>query len=265
MRKITLLEAAPILKETSEIKGAILVGGQAIAFWSQYYNIEQNIPAITKDIDFYGGSECIELAESALKKLNPKSFYPGLDDSTSNSGKVVCDLDYQSKEKVGIDFLYNLTGLSDDEIEDTACEIDFFNKKINVLHPLLCMQSKIINLAVHIGKRNEEGVEQARLSVEIVKAYLSSLLIDSPERIHKICEKIFKFSMRESSLYSNYQFKVDSLKSIPIECLPESEFRDKRYPQAESQINEKRKAFNARMDKKINQFGEDLSSERFRP
>ena len=199
MKKLTFSDVEPIILALSDTD-VVLVGGQAIAAWCNIYNLEMAINAITRDIDFYGGSSAVENANNKLKIYHSKAYYPDLDDNTPNSGKISCML---NNDAIEIDFMYSLTGLSDDEIESSSVTVELQGKAFKILHPWLCLQSKIVNLAVHIGKRDNEGIEQARLSVEIMHAFLVDLVKEDTKSAIKFCEKIFKFCERESSLFAN--------------------------------------------------------------
>lgn len=260
VKLLTLQDASPVLTALSG-SPAILVGGQAIAFWSDYYNIASDLPAITRDIDFYGGSDAVAFGENALSLYHVEAYLPDLDDSTPNSGKLTCTVNGQSIE---IDFLYSLIGLSDDEIESTATSVEFQHNVLNVLHPLLCLKSKVNNLAVLIGKRTPEGIEQVRLSIEIVSAYLNELLAKDQRAAIKICEHLFRLALRESALFVNYQYNLDVIDAIPIDQFNVPEFIQTRVPQVIQQINDKRAGFEKLMQRKIEQFGHVIESERFR-
>lgn len=256
-------ELASFLLKKLEDEKVILVGGQAIELWRRYYNIETDIHVITTDIDFYGDSQS---AEDAFKKLSGyqdiEIYVPGLDDETPNSGKLTFKI---NNEVIEIDYLYRVTGLSDDDIEQYSTAVSINDIKIRVLHPILIMESKIANLAAHPGKRNKEGIEQARLSVLIARNYLIDTIKNKgAASTYKLCERIGRFSLREPASFSFYQYKIDATHSIPIEnYASEDLFFSKRYPQIMDLVNDKRQKFAVLMEKR-KELLNDTDSMRYR-
>jgi len=61
----------PLLKRILELadNGMILVGGQALAFWTAYYNSPAPLIAITKDVDFLGTKADVERMARGLDAL----------------------------------------------------------------------------------------------------------------------------------------------------------------------------------------------------
>jgi hypothetical protein len=65
----------------------LLVGGQALAFWADYLQVERPtnlISGVTSDVNFIGDSV---LAKELAKRLRWQIWMPALDDSTPRIGK----------------------------------------------------------------------------------------------------------------------------------------------------------------------------------
>jgi hypothetical protein len=190
-------EAKAILGDIAASAGnVILVGGQAIEFWRQYYNIASNLDYLTRDIDLYADSLSADSNFQAFAhKDHAEIHLPDMDDASPN------------------------------------------------------MESKISNLAAHPIKQNKEGVEQARLSVEIAKAYLGELIDQSKIKdTFGMIKRISRFSNREPSLLAFYSYGIDTLNAIPVDrYADEEQFKTLRYPQIRVEINGKREKFKALM------------------
>src|SRR6185437_5046768 len=66
----------------------LLVGGQALAFWADYLQVERPgllASGVTADADFIGDAA---LATTLGKRLGWQTWIPSLDDSTAQTGKV---------------------------------------------------------------------------------------------------------------------------------------------------------------------------------
>ncbi len=239
-----------------------LVGGQAVEFWRQFYDIKSSLGYLTKDIDFYGSSQAADNNFQAfVNKDDAELHLPSMDDSSPNSAKIT--FKDKNNQEIEIDYLNQVTGLSDDDIETYSPVILLDGLSIKVLHQLLCMESKINNLAAWPAKRKKEGIEQARLSVEIAKSFIINLIDnDSIGDTFEVIERIFRFSCREPSLFSFYNYEIDTLKSIPIEKYPNDNFKSIRYPQIIKEVDLKRKKFAVLMEKRKDLF--DVASMRIR-
>ena len=77
-------DAARLIKETRSGK-AVLIGGQAVAFWIRYFDIQARLPALTDDIDYLGTKAEAKRASARLTlphtvRIGCGSFWsPGFD------------------------------------------------------------------------------------------------------------------------------------------------------------------------------------------
>lgn len=223
----------------------VIVGGMAVAILAEYFSLAASQPCMTKDADFLGGRSAIEEAEEMLVGYQTRKYLATMDDSASpNSGKLAVDIGDQV-EPVELDFLFRIDGLSTDEIEQKAVTIDLDGKAVKVMHPVLLLENKINNLALYPGKRNDAGVNQARLAVSIVHAYMERFpRKESQQRpLLQIIERIARFAGREPACFANKVFKVDALMAIPVDVVVSAEFRESRWPQIIESVAAKRSKF----------------------
>lgn len=224
-------DAAALVAQTRSDK-AILIGGQAVAFWAQYFGIQSRLPALTGDIDYLA-----TIAEakriSARLKIPHKLKIASLDDRTPNSAVISVEMQGYP-EPVLIDYLASIIGMKSEAIEKSAVVIEFEGEPIRVLHPLHLLQAKLWNLYRLEGKRTPEGIEQARLAIEIAAAFIEQAIMSQRELLNAI-EAIGKFAATAPARFAAEHFQLDCLKAIPQSvfregALPE-EFHNKRWPQ----------------------------------
>lgn len=201
-----------LIRKIAPNRNMILVGGNAVVFWSQYYQTGHSTESLTTDIDFFGTkSDLLETSEGL--DLPHEDFFPDMGDPTPNSGKMVIH-DDGNLGVVEVDFLRCVTGLGNSEISKRAVEVSVGGMTMRVLHPLHCLESKLANLLNHPSKRDAFGLEQARIAVDVVRKYLETLNGDERRFINE-SKNVFEISRSEAGIYSKVEFGIDSFSSIP--------------------------------------------------
>ena len=224
-------DAAALIAQTRS-ENAVLIGGQAVAFWIQYFGIQPRLPALTGDIDYLG-----TIAEakrvSAHLKIRHKLKTATLDDHTPNSAVLSVEM-HGYPEPVLIDFLASIIGVGSEAIKKSAVVVEFEGEPIRVLHPLHLLQTKIWNLYRLEDKRTPEGIEQARLAIEIAAEFIEHADMTRRELLDAI-EAIGKFAATAPARFAVEHFQLDCLKAIPQSVFQEGvlpgEFHSKRWPQ----------------------------------
>lgn len=226
----------------------ILVGGQAIEFWAAYYGIEAGLPAVTRDIDFLGSLRDAMLADAGLT-LPHKLHKATLDDARPNTGVISVRIPGKPAP-TPIDYLCAIEGVSTSEARKMAVEVRIEGVFLKVLHPLLCLESKVTNLWKFPSKRRAEGVEQARMATAIVSAYLGELLESGSARdTLKAIERVLEFALSRQSHYAALACGIDTLEALPLKHLARSKderiarFMGKRWPLAAERIESERAAY----------------------
>lgn len=225
----------------------LLVGGQALAFWADHLGVDRPrllAPYVTADADFIGDAS---LARDLGKRLGWKTWIPTLDDATPQTGKVT------HREKDGVkevDFLSGVAGLSTKDIARRAAVIKVPGiGTLRVIHPVDVLDSRIQNLHLLPEKRNEMGIAQAELSIDVARAWVRREIEEDGERAGlKLLERIVDIAAEIAGLHVAVLYGLDPLRAVPI-----SEFRTttalhkKRWPQIEKAIDEKRRKLGATM------------------
>ena len=236
IRKIVLLCAN---------ENTVIVGGMAVSLLAEIYGVSTDVPCMTTDGDLLGGQMAIEESEKQLAGYALRKYLATLDEqATPNSGKLAVDIDGEV-DPVELDFLFRIDGLSTDEIEQKAARIEVDGKSVRVMHPVLLLENKLNNLALYPTKRNDAGVNQARLAIAIAQSYLKRLVDAGGDQrqVLQVIERIARFAQREASCYVYKAFGLDALDAVPD---PESislQFAGKRWPQIRKVVAEHREKF----------------------
>lgn len=245
---------------------AVLVGGQSVLFWAEIYGVipKDDIPALTEDVDFVAGLTDISDAENALSaKYKVDLRIAGMDDASVNSGKMT--VHHPVFGKLNIDFLRMITGLDTSDVTANAISLSVDGINFKIISPINLLKSKISNIGAHLNKRNVEGVEQAKLAIEIASRYMIEKIGLQPKPPYGDFEKIISFSRCDAALYANKFHGLDTMKALPIKSLQKDDpFLLKRYPVAMEQIEIKRKKFDDLIERMAH-YDNQAESNRFQP
>jgi hypothetical protein len=181
-----------IVKITSLIDGALLVGGQAHNFWAQRYlsnepKLGQYEPFVTKDIDFLGTSA---VAAHMATALGGKLIKNSMNDASPEVARIKAVV---LGKEVEIDLLGHILGPPADRVNKDSvvliCPVQSKNSAgevpITILHPLHCLQSRAANV-IKLGRSNDVAKRQLAASPIILRAYLDEFLGDGSDkkRVH---------------------------------------------------------------------------------
>lgn len=220
---------------------AVLVGGQALGFWADRYGVSRPtplIPVVTADVDFIGGSA---LARKLGETLGWNWWVPSLDDVTEQSGKVTLRMPDDSIKQV--DFLFAVAGLTTADVIRRAIEMQVPEiGTLRVMHPIDLLDSRIQNLLLIPGKRNEIGVAQAQLAVLVVRAFIQNEIhVRGEKRALKLLERTVSLAESPGAIRIFLAYGIDPLAAIPTEhFLTTSSLHTKRWPQVITHISEQR-------------------------
>ena len=225
-------EDAAALIEQTRSDGIVLIGGQAVAFWIRYFNIRPRLAALTKDIDYLGTRT--EAKRAAARLTFPhKLKLATLDDATPSAALLSVEMKGYP-EPILIDYMAEIIGVTSKAIAKSAVTIEFRKKPLRVLHPIQLLQAKIWNLYRLAEKRAPEGIEQARLAIEIVAAFIEQAGMSRRELL-KAIEAIGRFSATTPARYARENYGLDCLKAVPSSVFKKgvlpAAFHEKRWPQ----------------------------------
>jgi hypothetical protein len=110
------------------------------------------------------------------QSLNTTAFFPGAEENTANSGKIITKIGNSEFE---IDFLHSPNGLAAAEVTELARAMTFEGIPLRVLHPIHCVESKTVNLATLSQNGGErQDLKHLRLSIAIFREYLATLTLE---------------------------------------------------------------------------------------
>ena len=223
---------AALLIEQTRSDNTVLIGGQAVAFWIQYFAIPPRLSALTRDIDYLGTKAEAKRASARLK-FPHKLRIASLDDATPNTAVLSVEMKGYP-DPVLIDYLSGIIGVESNAIKKSAVVIEFHGQPLRVLHPLLLLQAKLWNLYRLEEKRTAEGVEQARLAIAIGAALLEQAQMRQRELLNAV-EAIGKFAATSPARFVAERYGLECLTAIPESIfkagvLPKA-FHEKRWPQ----------------------------------
>ena len=224
----------------------ILVGGQALETWGLFLNVlapnGERTP-LTEDTDWLGSQKdaqwlCKRLGLESTELLLADHFDP-------SPSTALAYLKRPDGRILMMDFLRTIVGPKNEEIRRLAVPVTVAGQvTLHVLHPLLCLESRMANLAVIAAKRIGNGPMQAVWAVKIVAAYLQqSVKTDSSDQMAKACRMIVKMAESKHGRYCWIHFKIDPLQAITENLIQQigGGFADKEWPRIVQRLSEKRK------------------------
>jgi hypothetical protein len=156
--------------------GLVLVGGQALAVWTDYYAlasaVEEDLPSISNDVDFLTESAADKDAVTRLARaLAGKAIFPPERALTPLVGQAVRDV--SDEEVLNVDVIFKVLGLDAKHIWKNA--VPFIRRgraPFLVMHPLDVLASRLTNIYKLKEKQDAKGEMQLALSVEVARAFL---------------------------------------------------------------------------------------------
>jgi hypothetical protein len=248
------------LEPLSRDRRIVLIGGQAVAFWAAFFELEEPSAReklfTSKDIDFEGASRT---AREAADLLGGEARIPEMDHHTPNTGIVLFqDADGIQRE---LDFLGSPLGLRAQDVRDTAVEMRVSNPEgpsvpIWVMHPERCMESRICNV-MDLGQSGPIAMEQLRQSITCTREYSKRILqlrsIEKKDRIRAVLrlnERIFRRCHRDRRFRDIVlDHGVDPFEAVLLDSRLPADFQSKRHPQMVHQLTTQRNRSRAQRER----------------
>ncbi len=154
--------------------------------WAEFFSAAPELdyyrPYTSKDIDYFGQAQA---AEKLAQALGGTLSLPEIDDHTPSTALVKATVDGVELE---IDFLNNVSGVKHEELERKAAEVLVPNLaapggfvEIPVMHPLHCLESRIVNLIKH-GRKDDTAIRQAEAAPVVLREFVNRLLSNGEQR-----------------------------------------------------------------------------------
>ena len=223
---------------------ALLVGGQALAFWAAHYSVEPVgalSSKVTSDVDFIGTSM---VAEQLRTALGWNIWLPTMDDATEQTAKVTRLIPGGGVKQV--DFLRAIVGLDTERVQARAVEALLTSGvSVRILHPLDVLESRLRNLQTLPSKRDAAGIAQAELAIAVAGKFFESL-IESGEDTRTIldaAERAIQIALDKQLAEVAIKYDFDPLVSVPWSRIDVPAFKDKRWPQVLATMSEFRRKY----------------------
>jgi hypothetical protein len=179
---------------------------------------ELGTAALTRDADFVGSRADAELIGAELGGVVHTAT---LDDVTPNSAVLV--FEGTAGRPVVVDFLSVVIGLKDSEIKRLAVTIQLGDlPPVSVLHPVLVLQSRCANLERLPHKRSGNGVMQARVACDVVKAYLDLTAADPTRKraALNIAKRLARLAQSPAGTLVWAEWGIDVSALVSVERMP---------------------------------------------
>ncbi|MFT4439562.1 hypothetical protein ACMX25_40300 [Caballeronia sp. 15715] len=214
----------------------VLVGGQALGFWAQHYDIGLQLAefggSVSKDADFLGKRKHLDaikdgFGDSAKIELAPRR---GL---TALVGSVQIRL--SDAEFVNIDVIHKVHGLDTNHVIKTATKVKVGDAFILIMHPLDVLESRVANLA-HLKDKQQPGSNgkvQAHLAICVARRYVEELAVDPGKEAQALraIEKIVSIAKSGAGRRVSRDYAVRFFSAIPERSIRTEEFHHRRWPQ----------------------------------
>jgi hypothetical protein len=242
--ELTLDEIDRILRACGT--DALLVGGQALAFWVVHYDIELVgvlSRVITTDADYIGTAAVARKLQRSLGK--PWKVREGtLDDASGQVAKVYAKVADGGVKQV--DFLSGIVGLDTDAIRRRAPEVTLADgTRVSVLHPMDVLESRLRNLESIPAKRNEFGVAQARLAVSVVRAFTEDFMAEGndPRLLRQAVKRVVKMALETRLANVAFTYDIDVIAALPAERIRYPRFHELQWPNVLARLERRREKF----------------------
>ena len=241
----------PVLARLGDLtEQIVLVGGQAVSFWVDYYArrdraLARLVPFTSKDIDFCGDVRAVKVC---AERLAGRSRVATMDDVTPNTG-VVTFVDDAGVKRT-IDFIGQPHGLAAREVFRTALPVRVLDEQgqptsvtFRVMHPVQVLESRVHNTMGLPGYRTKHALEQLRASVTCAREFIRDMIDTDRVRVAlTLNERVFTFCLKDRD-----GREVDAKHSIdPFEAVVADDdrlparFRETRYPQMQRELASRR-------------------------
>ncbi len=176
---LTTEEVLQIISFVAESE-PIIVGGQSINLWAQYYRSDPELtklgPLVSNDVDFFDNDAAIQQLASRLTKGEVRK--PAIDDATPNSAVIRGML---GDRNVEIDFMASILGVPSSSITrnfvslQDAATINGQRIKLRLMNPLDCVRSRLANINT-LKRTDTRSITQAIASIIVLDNYVNDLL-----------------------------------------------------------------------------------------
>lgn len=222
----------------------ILIGGQAVNFWAEAFRkVEPALeagPFASKDFDFLGD---VATVERCARALHVQAQTGATDNHTRLRGRILYTLDGR---ECFIDFLDESVPNTWEDVERNAVPIKRPWGTLWVMHPFMCMRSRVFNV-VQIAEKydTEHGRRQLAASIVCVRRYAIDLVERQGEPVRealRIFSRVFEYCMHDENATRAARMGFDPFEVVTAAhpVLP-ANFEQKCLPRWRSALEKRRR------------------------
>lgn len=214
----------------------VLVGGQALSIWLDAFGLRRYATSapISIDADFLGDRD---LVEAIHQKIPGSTAKLQLRSAISRLIGVV-EIPITPDKFMSVDVIERVPPLSVQHVFERAIEMrQDSGQTYLVLHPVDLLTSRAYNLRTFEEKQTENGVEQLRLSLQVVNAYLTSALSDPSNlrAVLRIIEEIVRLAKGPYGAAAK-AYGIDFLTAMPLDLIDSDGFQNTRRGQIKLEL-----------------------------
>lgn len=231
-------------------RDALLVGGQALAFWALHYSVQPVgvlSSAVTTDVDFIGSSGVAQTLRESLGA--PWELATAtLDDFGPQTAKVYAAVPGKGVKQ--IDFLAAIVGIVTADALERAVDVELpEGATLRVLHPLDVLESRLRNLQSLVSKRNPIGVAQANLALQVVRKFIETLMVEGqkPRTVLSAVKRVTKLALDPGLADVAFEYGLEVLSAVPIAQIHAPEFHNRQWPRVLAQLAVRREKHEKRI------------------
>lgn len=241
----------------------ILVGGQALETWGVVFDVlapTGDRHPLTEDTDWLGNKKDAQWLCDLLGKDNTELQLASADDPGPSS--ALAFLKRPDGRILLMDFLHVIVGPSSDEVRRLAVPVKVGTNPtitLHVMHPLLCLASRLHNLKTLASKRQGNGPMQAQWAIDIAKAYITSVVNQGAlEQAAKACRMVAEQAEYQAGPFCHREFGLDPLLAASVDLVEAigGKFATEEWPRTLRRISEKRDRLKAAAARRVQQDAE---------
>lgn len=228
----------------------VLVGGQALAFWMDHYDVRQpgDLPAISRDVDFFTRSAANSgPLDRFADAINGRAYKEKPESLTALIGSAVAPA---ADDRVyNVDLLHTVFGFTREQVDSNAVPVAIpgTGKSIRVMHPLHVLQSRNANLHGLAEKQDELGRLQFRLAIEVARKFLEERLDQighaggtsrkSEREALNLVGAVIDYSTQDAAKRNAERYGIFLADAIPAWRIESVSFWDKQWPYLQQRMS----------------------------
>jgi hypothetical protein len=246
-----------VLKKLANLENPIvLVGGQAVNFWADFYEndaprLADHGPYMSKDVDFLGSLDAVR---ECARRLGGIAKLATLDDMNTPSTGVVVFTDEHNHTRQ-IDFLGSVAGVNDAELIETAASATIDDEhgapiaSFLVMNPVVCLKSRAHNVAYLPGYQTDHAKHQLRAAIICAKQFATDQLASDPHQTLRCNEVVFRMAQYGAGIEVFALHGIDVLEALVDGPGMPEKFYTERLPRARATVDRARAKRFAALDR----------------